>query len=103
MPAREIRYNRRPPIDAPAPTMMDVDLREKTELGDIYNLPGEGFVVELRQGGTTHLFDRQGLQHRILEKRRQNLDAAVEGAALVRINHFSPMEPVARADSGEKR
>ncbi|MGR3914564.1 MAG: hypothetical protein OD918_08605 [Gammaproteobacteria bacterium] len=69
---------------------MYVNLREKTELGDIYNLPGEGFVVELRQGSTTYLFDRQGLQHRILEKKRQGLDAAVEEAALMRINHFSP-------------
>lgn len=68
---------------------MFVDLNEKTELGDIYNLPGEGFVVELRQGGATHLFDRQGLQHRILEKKRHGLDASVEETALVRINNFS--------------
>ncbi|MGR3985351.1 MAG: hypothetical protein OD817_08940 [Gammaproteobacteria bacterium] len=71
---------------------MYVNLREKTELGDIYNLPGEGFVVELRQGSSTYLFDRQGLQHRILEKKRNGLDAAVEEAALVRINHFPPGE-----------
>lgn len=67
-----------------------VDLSEKTELGGIYNLPGEGFVVELHQGSATYLFDRQGLQHRILEKKRLGLDAAAEETALLRINNFRP-------------
>ncbi len=69
---------------------MTVDLAEKTELGDIYNLPGEGFVVELHQGNTTYLFDKQGLQHRILDKKRLGLDASVEESALLRINNFAP-------------
>ena len=60
------------------------------EIGDIYNLPGEGFVVELHHAGTTHLFDKQGLQHRIWDKKRLGLDAAVEEAALLRINNFTP-------------
>lgn len=69
---------------------MTVDLGEKTELGNIYNLPGEGFVVELHQGSATYLFDKQGLQHRILDKKRLGLDAAVEESALLRINNFPP-------------
>ena len=69
--------------------MMIVDLSEKTELGGIYNLPGQGFVVELHHGGATYLFDKQGLQHRIIEKKKQGLDAAVEEDALLRINTFT--------------
>ena len=67
-----------------------VNLDEKTKLGDIYNLPGEGFVVELHQGSDTYLFDKQGLQHRILDKKRLGLDAAVEETALLQINNFTP-------------
>lgn len=69
---------------------MNLDLSEKTELGSIYNLPGEGFVVELHQANSIYLFDKQGLQHRILEKKRQGLDSSVEEAALLRINNFIP-------------
>ena len=69
---------------------MTVDLGEKTELGNIYNLPGEGFVVELHQGSATYLFDKQGLQHRILDKKRLGLDAVVEETALLQINNFTP-------------
>ena len=68
---------------------MIVDLSEKTELGGIYNLPGQGFVVELHHGSATYLFDKQGLQHRIIEKKKQGLDAAVEEDALLRINTFT--------------
>lgn len=69
---------------------MKVDLSEKTVLGGIYNLPGQGFVVELHHGSATYLFDKQGLQHRILEKKRQGLDASVEETALLRINTYTP-------------
>jgi len=69
---------------------MIVDLSEKTLLGGIYNLPGEGFVVELHHGSATYLFDKQGLQHRILKKKEQGLDVTVEETALQRINSFNP-------------
>ncbi len=69
---------------------MQVNLSEKTALGGIYNLPGEGFVVELRHGTATYLFDKQGLQHRILEKKQRGLDASVEETALLQISSFSP-------------
>lgn len=68
---------------------MIVNLTEKTELGSIYNLPGQGFVVELHQGDATYLYDRQGLQHRIVEKNRQGLDASVEETALLQISNFT--------------
>ena len=64
---------------------------EKTELGGIYSIPGEGFVVQLYQGGTTHLFDRQGLQYRIVDKKQKGLDASVEEQALAQINNFRPI------------
>ena len=66
---------------------MAPDITEETTLGGIYSIPGEGFVVELVQGGTTHLFDKQGLQYRILEKRQRGLDASVEESALAQVNN----------------
>ena len=81
----------------PAPYAMQteptaIELTEPVELGGVYNLPGEGFVVELHHGNGTYLFDKRGLQHRIMEKKRLGLDAAVEEAALLRINSFAPFE-----------
>lgn len=70
--------------------IMSLELSAKTELGGIYNLPGEGFVVELQHGDATYLFDKQGLQHRILAKKRQGLPADAEENALFRINSFRP-------------
>ena len=67
-----------------------IDIREEVELGGIYTIPGEGFVVELHIGNATYMFDRQGLQHRIIEKKQKGLDATVEETALTRINNFGP-------------
>ena len=70
--------------------MYDIDLTEEVELGGIYSLPGEGFVVELHFANATHMFDRQGLQHRIIEKKQRGLDSSVEETALAQINSFGP-------------
>ena len=70
---------------------MQLDLTSKTELGGVYTIPGEGFVVELKQDGTTHLFDKQGLQYRIVTKKQLGLDASVEEKALAQINNVSPI------------
>ena len=70
--------------------MTTIDLTAEVELGSIYSIPGEGFVVELLIYGTAHLFDRQGLQYRIIEKGNQGLDASVEETALKQINNFGP-------------
>lgn len=77
-------------MPAPQPDPSDTSLYQKTELGDIYKLPGEGFVVELVLDDTTCLFDKQGLQHRIIEKKRLGLDALAEETALSKINNFAP-------------
>lgn len=69
---------------------MRIDLNQATTLGGIYNLPGEGFVVELQHQGKAYLFDREGLQHRISEKKQLGLSAEVEEGALVQINNFKP-------------
>ncbi len=71
--------------------MIDIDIHEKVEAGGIYNIPGGGFVVELRFAGSSYLFDKQGLQHRIVEKRKRGVDASVEEAALAQINNFGPI------------
>ena len=70
---------------------MQLDLTSKTELGGVYTIPGEGFVVELKQDDTTHLFDKQGLQYRIVTKKQLGLDASVEEKALAQINNVSPI------------
>lgn len=70
--------------------MDTIDLSEKTVLGGIYNLPGEGFVVELHHGSATYLFDRQGLRHRILQKKEKGFDTTAEETALQRINSVNP-------------
>ncbi|MCY3768931.1 MAG: hypothetical protein OXG56_06170 [Gammaproteobacteria bacterium] len=71
--------------------MDDIDLSEEVELGGIYNIPGEGFMVELRLPRTTCLFDKQGLQYRIIKKKQQGYDASVEETALAQINNFGPV------------
>jgi hypothetical protein len=52
----------------------------------LYNLPGEGLVAEFRLGADTMLFDKRGLQARILERRRRGEDTRVEEEALARMN-----------------
>ncbi|WP_424947254.1 hypothetical protein [Candidatus Spongiihabitans sp.] len=71
--------------------MTEIDISAKVELGGIYNIPGEGFVVELQMPDTTYLFDKQGLQHRIIEKKQKGYDATVEETALAQINNFGPV------------
>ena len=71
-------------------TNYDIDIYEEVELGGIFSLPGEGFVVELHFTSATFMFDRQGLQHRIIEKKQLGLDSSVEETALAQINSFGP-------------
>jgi hypothetical protein len=52
----------------------------------LYNLPGEGLVAEFRLGADTLLFDKRGLQARIVERRRRGEDTRVEEEALARMN-----------------
>lgn len=63
---------------------------EKTRLVGIFSMPGEGLVVELGFGSGTALFDRQGLQFRILQRKREGLDTTTEEKALGQMNSFAP-------------
>ena len=63
---------------------------EKTRLVGIFSMPGEGLVVELGVDNGTALFDRQGLQYRILQRKREGLDTSTEENALGQMNSFAP-------------
>ncbi|MCY4051234.1 MAG: hypothetical protein OXE41_03670 [Gammaproteobacteria bacterium] len=65
------------------------DIGKEVSLIEIINLPGEGFVAELRIENASYMFDRRGLQHLIIEKQKIGLNASVEEYALARINNFS--------------
>ncbi|MCY4147991.1 MAG: hypothetical protein OXF73_01295 [Gammaproteobacteria bacterium] len=67
----------------------DYSIEKEVALIEIINLPGEGFVAELRIDNASYMFDRQGLQHLIVEKQKNGLNATVEENALARINSFS--------------
>ncbi len=64
---------------------------DKTRLVGIFSMPGEGLVVELGTGEGTALFDRQGLQYRILQRKREGLDTSTEENALLQMNSFAPV------------
>ncbi len=64
-----------------------------SEIGGIYNIPGEGFIVEIIDDDRSMLFDRRGLQYRILQRKQQSMDTSAEESALLQINNFnSPFE-----------
>lgn len=63
---------------------------EKTRLVGIFSMPGEGLVVELGLESGTALYDRQGLQFRILQRKGQGLDTSTEENALSQMNSYSP-------------
>jgi hypothetical protein len=52
----------------------------------LFNLPGEGFVAQLRNNSGTALYDRQGLQHLILHRKQLGEDSVAAENALARIN-----------------
>ena len=56
------------------------------ELTGFFNLPGEGIVAQLRNAGTSSLYDKQGLQFLILDRKRRGEDTQVAEQALARIN-----------------
>ncbi|MGI9318863.1 MAG: hypothetical protein ACR2QW_16155 [bacterium] len=67
------------------------DTQGKTRLVGIFSMAGEGLVVELGLEEGTALFDRQGLQFRIIQRKRAGLDTSTEESALTQINSFSPV------------
>jgi len=68
------------------------DLEHKqVELLGIYNIMGEGLVVELLENDSAALYDKRGLQYRIVERKKNGLDTQVEERALQQINSFSTL------------
>ena len=59
------------------------------EFAGLFNLPGEGFVAQLRDPTGTVLFDKQGLQFLILQRKELGLEARAAEEALARINTLS--------------
>ena len=60
--------------------------RQKEQFTGLFNLPGEGFVAQIRAGTDARLYDRQGLQHLILERKQTGKDVHVLEEALIRMN-----------------
>ncbi len=56
------------------------------EFTGLFNLPGEGFVAQLRNGGRSSLYDRQGLQYLILQRKQEGGDTEAAEQALARMN-----------------
>lgn len=67
------------------------DNQVKTRLVGIFSMPGEGLVVELGLEEGTALFDRQGLQYRIIQRKQVGFDTSTEESALTQMNSFSPV------------
>jgi len=59
------------------------------EFAGLFNLPGEGFVAQLRELNSTVLYDRQGLQFLILQRKELGLETRAAEEALARINSLS--------------
>ena len=59
------------------------------EFSGLFNLPGEGFVVQLRNSTGTVLYDKQGLQFLILQRKESGLETRAAEEALARINTLS--------------
>ena len=55
----------------------------------LFNLPGEGFIAQLRDSTGTILYDKQGLQFLILQRKESGLDTRAAEEALARINTLS--------------
>ena len=59
------------------------------EFAGLFNLPGEGFVAQLRDSTGTILYDKQGLQFLILQRKESGLETRAAEEALARINSLS--------------
>ena len=54
----------------------------KDQFCGLFNLPGEGFVAQVRTDSGTFLYDRQGLQYLILQRKQQGISTAAMEDAL---------------------
>ena len=55
----------------------------------LFNLPGEGLIAQLRDSTGTVLYDKQGLQFLILQRKESGLETRAAEEALARINTLS--------------
>ncbi|MDH3688847.1 MAG: hypothetical protein OEU36_05135 [Gammaproteobacteria bacterium] len=55
----------------------------------LYNMPGEGLVAEIKYESESLLYNRQGLQYRILKRKQDGADTSVEESALAQMNLLS--------------
>lgn len=55
------------------------------EFAGLYVIPGEGTVAALRDTKETQLFDKQGLEWMIVEKKKAGTDTSVEEQALAQV------------------
>jgi len=60
--------------------------RQEEQFTGLFNLPGEGFVAQIRIGTDARLYDRQGLQHLILKRKQTGENVGALEEALVRMN-----------------
>ncbi len=51
----------------------------------LYVIPGEGTVAAIRVNAETQLFDKQGLEWKIVEKKKIGADTSVEEQALAQV------------------
>ncbi len=68
-----------------------MSLNHPVELLGIYNIMGEGLVVELLENDNAALYDKRGLQYRIVERTKNGQDTQVEERALQQINSFKTL------------
>ncbi len=73
--------------------MNDSSENAKVEFSGLYAIPGEGAVVALTGSAGTLLFDKQGLQHRILTKKASGKNTDGEEYALSRLNQLAQAAP----------
>ena len=59
------------------------------EFAGLFDLPGEGFVAQLRDSTGTILYDKQGLQFLILQRKELGLETRAAEEALARMNSLS--------------
>ncbi len=56
------------------------------EFEGFYDAMGEGVLASFLDDGVSKIFDRQGLQYRIVERKKDGFDTSVEETALTHMN-----------------
>lgn len=60
---------------------------DTVEFIGLYLIPGEGTIAALREASQTKLYDKRGLEWKIVEKKKIGVDTSVEEKALSLVNH----------------